>query len=204
MKSVLFLLLICFAKFGYSQIGKQATELSKDPIFYQNLKLSFSLSKEIYKAQNYDLKNMPTLENQIREIGKDKNLTDVEMFSKIQTILNLSKSLDLKLVFDQITSNTNFLKEKYGANFNNETIQGAVNEVLKAAPADLGGFDYGGDGGGCKNQAAYNWCSAGCYSAAALAYGGCLGTIFGAPACFALVAAGQTSCIALCYYSWCK
>jgi hypothetical protein len=57
--------------------------------------------------------------------------------------------------------------------------------------------------GPCRDKAGYAICSGGVIAGAQLAYAGCLGTIFGAPACFALVAVVQAAGIYQCSTSYC-
>jgi hypothetical protein len=198
-KIILFVIMICALNIAFCQ---RANPLINDNSLIETIKKMNSLNKLIYESNNGDIAKIKGFENQIKTISS--NLSDAECNRELVRIFNLPKNYDLVSDLRFINLKQIELKNRLGTDYNSANLEGAITEYNKLAPYGPH-YDLGGDSGGpCKNQTAYAACTVVVGTASAIAYGGCVGTILGAPLCFAVVAAGQTAAIYICWNDHCK
>jgi hypothetical protein len=168
-------------------VTAQNESIGKDPLFIENLSVSNSMVNEILESKDLDL-NAASIA--IKNL--DKKLNPEEQIAAINKILMLKDENSFSNYYYTVKENWVNLKEKYG-----------INE--KEIKAGIDAFYSLGQNRpkACQDPSTYAACVLVVGTTAQLGYAGCVGTLFAAPACFAIVLIGQTAGVKICHTEWC-
>ena len=202
---IFFLLLVVYSVKLTAQ--NNIVALRDNPIFKEFVSKNFELVKLLKKSIGNDLSKLNSVQKSLAAIQNNNTLSNDEQFKSISEIFNISDIGLLKSYYNTISKDINILKNEYSSSFTQQILTEEVKAVINTSISTnnpTGPPSPGGEGGGCRDQAAYTACSVVCATTAAIGYAGCLGTVFGAPLCWALVVAAQTACIYLCSVDYCQ
>lgn len=171
-------------------------ELRNDALFKEMIEYYIRFAEQTNEAFNKEGSGADVLKQRIQELQNDRISSSDEMLRKIDDAFGY----DLKYKFSEyyylLQRNWPLIKAKFGDKLNDDYIK---TEAESAGKSILGISD----GAGCRNKAGYITCAAAATSAAIIAHAGCVATIFGIPACVALVGSMQVAAINECYRNWC-
>ncbi len=180
--------------------AQNSTPLNENPLFISTLSKQADISSLLENAIPYTQKNITNVTSKLTQLQNEvanTSMSESEVYSRLALILKIENENVLKSYLSEINANLITLKSQYGSQFTSEYVNSEAEKVLKMNPqiSILKGENIIAK---VSNAAAYGSCTTVAFATAALAYGGCLGTIFGAPICMTLVLIGQTAAIHQC------
>jgi hypothetical protein len=173
-------------------------ELRDDPVFQELIEKEVALFDDILKANNNDPKSLWEAQKKMEELSNQPAASEEENLKQANDILNLTdKPLDK--FYYKFKDQWADVQKRYGSRLTEEYVKDETMEFARSSPIRF----IGESGFDCRDTPGYVLCAAAATAAAMLAHAGCVATLFGAPACFALVALIQVAAIRECKRAYC-
>lgn len=185
---------------SYGQSIKEGFSLRNDPMFKELIEYSTGFTRQAFLNCNKKGINPEQLKQKVEQLQNEKIVSTDEMLQQLDEIMGGSSQYSFPVLYKMLVANWASIREKYGSLLTDDFIRREAEEVVQS----IGSIDNDAEVPECKDKRSYTICAAAATAVAMLGHAACITTIFGIPACVALVATIQVAAINECKRNWCQ